>query len=97
MDKFIEENPNLTFDELKKEFPDSMTTGVPNRGLIVEETLDLGSYIRYYSPKNYKSADGVLFKIFKQWTIRNVDNIIAFAQKQNWTVEEQGKWERKNN
>ena len=95
MDKYIEENPNLEFEEFKKTFPDTMTMGVPNKGLIVEDSLDLGSYSRYYSPKIYKSVDGVSFKIFKQWTIRNIENIIAFAKKQEWSIEQQGEWKRK--
>ena len=95
MDKYLAEHPESTFEQIKQTFPDTLTAGVPNKGLIVELTTDLASYARYYANKQYHSVDGVDFRIFKQWTIRNIDNIIAFAKGQGWSVEEAGNWDRK--
>ena len=95
MDKYLAEHPEATFEQIKQTFPDALTIGVPNKGLIVELTTDLASYARYYANKQYHSVDGVDFRIFKQWTVRNIDNIIAFAKGQGWSVEEAGNWDRK--
>lgn len=94
MDKYLSEHPEATFEQIKQTFPDTLTAGVPNKGLIVELTTDLASYVRYYANKQYRSADGVEFRIFKQWTIRNINNIIAFAKNQGWSIEEAGNWDR---
>lgn len=96
MDKYLTEHPELSFSQLKQIFPDALTAGVPNKGLLVAITEDLASYTRYYATKQYKSIDGIIFRIFKQWTKRNIDNIISFARQQGWVVEESGKWDRKN-
>jgi len=96
MDKYLTEHPEMSFNQLKQIFPDTLTAGVPNKGLLVANTEDLASYARYYSTKQYKSVDGIIFRIFKQWTKRNIDNIIGFARQEGWVVEESGKWDRKN-
>ena len=96
MDKYLTEHPEMSFNQLKQIFPDTLTAGVPNKGLLVANTEDLASYTRYYSTKQYKSVDGIIFRIFKQWTKRNIDNIIGFARQEGWVVEESGKWDRKN-
>lgn len=96
MDKYLTEHPELSFSQLKQIFPDALTAGVPNKGLLVAITEDLASYTRYYATKQYKSIDGIIFRIFKQWTKRNIDNIISFARQQGWSVEESGNWDRKN-
>ena len=94
MDKYLSEHPEATFEQIKQTFPDNLTAGVPNKGLIVELTIDLASYGRYYANRQYRSADGIEYRIFKQWTIRNIDNIIAFAKNQGWSIEEAGNWDR---
>lgn len=91
MDKYITEHPELSFSQLKQIFPDALTEGVPNKGLLVTITEDLASYTRYYATKQYKSIDGIVYRIFKQWTKRNIDNIIGFARQQGWVIEESGK------
>ena len=96
MDKYLTEHPEMSFNQLKQIFPDKLTAGVPNKGLLVANTEDLASYARYYSTKQYKSVDGIIFRIFKQWTKSNIDNIIGFARQEGWVVEESGKWDRKN-
>ena len=94
--KYLNENTGLTFDEIKAKFPDSLLGSVANKGLIVKDEEDLGSYQRYYVG-GFKSADGVKFKIYKQWTVGNIQNIKNFAFSQGWNVEEKGSWRRKDN
>ena len=94
--KYLNENAGLTFDEIKAKFPDSLLGSVANKGLIVEDEEDLGSYQRYYVG-GFTSADGVKFKIYKQWTVGNIQNIKNFAFSQGWSVEEKGSWRRKDN
>lgn len=86
VDKYLSQHKNLTFDQIKQTFPDSMLKGVSGPGLIVKEGVDLGSYSRYYK-SGYTSSDGIKYLIYKQWTIGNIQNIIEFAKKQNWSVE----------
>ena len=94
--KYLNENAGLTFDEIKAKFPDSLLGSVANKGLIVKDEEDLGSYQRYYVG-GFKSADNVKFKIYKQWTVGNIQNIKNFAFSQGWSVEEKGSWRRKDN
>ena len=94
--KYLNENAGLTFDEIKAKFPDSLLGSVASKGLIVKDEEDLGSYQRYYVG-GFKSADGVKFKIYKQWTVGNIQNIKNFAFSQGWNVEEKGSWRRKDN
>ena len=67
-------------------FPDNLLGRIQYKGLIVRSDVNLGSYARYYSPI-FTSQDGVNYRIFKQWTIQNIDNITGFAKLQGWTVE----------
>ena len=94
--KYLNDNVGLTFDEIKAKFPNSLLGSVANKGLIVKDEEDLGSYQRYYVG-GFKSADGVKFKIYKQWTVGNIQNIKNFAFSQGWSVEEKGSWRRKDN
>lgn len=94
--KYLNENAGLTFDEIKAKFPDSLLGSVASKGLIVKDEEDLGSYQRYYVG-GFNSADGVKFKIYKQWTVDNIQNIISFAFSLGWSVEEKGSWRRKDN
>jgi hypothetical protein len=86
IDTYLSQNKNLSYDDIKKTFPDSMLNGVPGPGLIVKEGVDLGSYSRYYK-SGYTSSDGINYSVYKQWTIGNIQAIIEFAKKQNWSVE----------
>ena len=94
--KYLNDNVGLTFDEIKAKFPNSLLGSVANKGLIVKDEEDLGSYQRYYVG-GFKSADGVKFKIYKQWTVGNIQNIKNFAFSQGWSVEEKGSLRRKDN
>jgi len=94
--KYLNENEGLTFDDIKTKFPDSLLGSVANKGLIVKDEENLGSYQKYYVG-GFKSTDDVKFKIYKQWTVSNIQNIINFAFSQGWNVEEKGSWRRKDN
>lgn len=87
IDTYLNEHKDLTFEQIKQLFPDSMLNGVSGSrpGLIVKEGVDLASYSRYYK-SGYESYDGIHYSIFKQWTIGNIQAIIKFAQSQGWTV-----------
>ena len=86
IDTYLNEHKDLTFELIKQTFPDSMLNGVPGPGLIVKSDVDLASYSRYYK-SGYESSDGINYSIYKQWTIGNIQAIIEFAKKQNWSVE----------
>lgn len=86
IDTYLNEHKDLTFEQIKQTFPDSMLNGVPGPGLIVKGDVDLASYSRYYK-SGYESSDGINYSIYKQWTIGNIQAIIEFAKKQNWFVE----------
>lgn len=86
MDTYLSQHKELTFDQIKQTFPDSLLNGVSGPGLIVKSDVDLASYSRYYR-FGFESSDGIKFSIYKQWTIGNIQAIIEFAKKQNWTVE----------
>ena len=86
IDTYLNEHKDLTFEQIKQTFPDSMLNGVPGPGLIVKGDVDLASYSRYYK-SGYESSEGINYSIYKQWTIENIQAIIEFAKKQNWSVE----------
>lgn len=86
IDTYLNEHKDLTFKQIKQTFPDSMLNGVPGPGLIVKGDVDLASYSRYYK-SGYESSDCINYSIYKQWTIGNIQAIIEFAKKQNWSVE----------
>ena len=86
MSRYLKEHPNLTFKEIKETFPDSMLVHSGHRGLIASTDTPLDSYGRYYSPEQFTSSDGVTFKIYKQWTSVNINNIINFAKNQGLDI-----------
>lgn len=86
METYLNQHSEMTLEQIKQTFPNTMLNGVPSLGLIVEESVDLASYSRYYK-SGYTSSDGINYSIYKQWTIANIPSIIEFAEAQNWTVE----------
>lgn len=94
--QYLKDHSDMTFQEIKETFPDSMLGDVASRGLIVEVDKPLDSYERYYAPELHVSSDGVSFRIFKQWIVQNIDNIINFAKGQGWSIEKAGIWDRKS-
>jgi hypothetical protein len=97
MKQYLAEHSDATFEEIKNTFPDRMLGEVSSRGLIVEESKPLDSYSRYYTSEIFTSSDGVSFRIFKQWIVVNIGNIIDFAKDQGWSVEKTDSWDRKDN
>lgn len=85
MEKYLSEHKELNYEEIKTTFPDSMLGKIPHARLIVEASEDLQSYSRYYTGI-YKTSDNKEFKIYKQWTRDNIQNMIDFAKQQGWTV-----------
>ena len=97
MTTYLEQNKGMSFADIKNTFPDEMLGNVAHRGLIVKADTQLDSYARYYTSKTYTSSDGVAYKIYKQWIVSNIDNIIDFAKKQGWDVEKTDSWQRIDN
>ena len=88
MMQFLQSHPNLTIQEIKNIFPDSLLGDErKHRGLIALIDTPLGSYQRYYSPETFTSFDGVSFRIYKQWTYLNIDNIINFGKEHGFDIE----------
>ena len=85
MEKYLSEHKELNYEEIKTTFPDSMLGKIPHARLIVEASENLQSYSRYYTGI-YKTFDNKEFKIYKQWTIGNIQNMIDFANQQGWSV-----------
>ena len=88
MMQYLKLHPNLTFQEIKNIFSDSLLGEErQHRGLIASIDTPLGSYERYYSPETFTSSDGVSFRIYKQWTYLNIDNIINFGKEHGFSIE----------
>lgn len=85
MEKYLSEHKELSYEEIKTTFPDSMLGKIPHARLIVEASENLQSYSRYYTGI-YKTSDNKEFKIYKQWTKGNIQNMIDFAKQQGWSV-----------
>lgn len=85
MEKYLSEHKELSYEEIKTTFPDSMLGKIPHARLIVEASENLQSYSRYYTGI-YKTSDNKEFKIYKQWTRVNIQNMIDFAKQQGWSV-----------
>lgn len=85
MEKYLSEHKELNYEEIKTTFPDSMLGKISHARLIVEASENLQSYSRYYTGI-YKTSDNREFKIYKQWTRGNIQNMIDFANQQGWSV-----------
>ena len=85
--RFLKSHSDLTFQEIKNMLPDSILGDIAHRGLIVSTDTALDSYARYYMKELFTSSDGVTFRVFKQWTINNIDNIIKFGKDQGFNIE----------
>lgn len=85
MEKYLSEHKELNYEEIKTTFSDSMLGKISHARLIVEASENLQSYSRYYTGI-YKTSDNKEFKIYKQWTRGNIQNMIDFANQQGWSV-----------
>ena len=85
--KYLKQNPNLTFDQVKNifAFDDSVGSKGHNKGIIVKSKDITGSYVDSYGSEQ-TSSDGIKFKVLTWWNRYNIDFIIKFAEAQGWSV-----------
>ena len=92
----MKEHPNLSFDEIKEIFPDSMMgNSLKLIGLIVKDedvknapySYQKKAYGFFKAERRYKDVNGVEFFVSNYWNITNIQNIIDFAEQQGWTIE----------
>ena len=96
IEKYMKEHPNLSYEELKDVFPDSMMGNSLNLiGLIVKEddvknapySYQKKAYGYFKPERRYKDVNGVDFFVSNYWNITNIQNIIDFAKQQGWIIE----------
>lgn len=96
IEKYMKEHPNLSFEELKDIFPDSMMgNSLKLIGLIVKEddvknapySYQKKAYGYFKPERRYKDVNGVDFFVSNNWNITNIQNIIDFAKQQGWIIE----------
>ena len=96
IEKYIKEHPNLSYEELKEIFPDSlMGNSLKLIGLIVKEedvrnapySYQKKAYGYFKAERRYKDVNGVEFFVSNYWNIKNIQNIIDFAEQQGWKIE----------
>lgn len=90
--KYLEQNPNLTFDQIKDifAFDNSVVSKEQYKGIIAKSEDVTGSYVQSYGTEQ-TSIDGVKFKVLTWWNKYNIDFIIKFAEAQGWSVIETAK------
>lgn len=98
IEKYMKEHPELTFDELKKTFPDTMMgDALKLMGLIVKADVMKEApysyqkkvYECFKTERKYKDVNDVEFYVSNNWNITNIQSIIDFAEQQGWSVEQQ--------
>ena len=89
--KYLEQNPNLTFDKIKEIFAcdDPVVSKELTKG-IVAKSEDITSYVDCYGTEQ-TSSEGIKFKVLTRWIKSNIGFIINFAEKQGWSVTEEQK------
>ena len=96
IEKYMKEHPNLSYEELKDIFPDSMLgNSLKLIGLIVKEddvknapySYQKKAYGYFKPERRYKDVNGVDFFVSNNWNITNIQNIIDFAKQQGWIIE----------
>ncbi|MBO7610102.1 MAG: DUF262 domain-containing protein [Muribaculaceae bacterium] len=96
--KYVEDNPSLTYAQLKKIFNDDLcATGFKFRGFLCNEDV-YNAWESELKDKRYQpskpgrrlvSSDGVIFFVNTQWTYDSFKRIIALAESFGYTVDEQ--------
>ncbi len=96
IEKYIKEHPNLSFEDLKRTFPDSMMgDNLKLIGLIVKAedvkkapySYQKKAYGFFKADRRYQDNNGTDFFVSNYWNITNIQNIIDFAKEQGWNVE----------
>lgn len=89
---FMQQNPNLTYDQLVQVFPDNLqgSYGVLRTlESISDSTHDKGDLKRRYVMADkliLTSADGIRFVVSNQWGRYNFTNILELLKKWNWNI-----------
>ena len=85
---FIQENPNFTYQELRKIIPLQIKT-YDEIMLWKKESTDQQKDSRWFENSDdlLKSADGILFSLTKMVGSGNIGKIIEFGQKQGYIIE----------
>lgn len=94
--QYIEKYPNVTFNELRKVFPDTLLeSGYRFKGLLcpIEEWE---TWQNDYKEKRYSTratdsilttSDGIRFYVNTQWSITSIKNIVDIAEREGFLVE----------
>lgn len=95
VERFTRKNPDITFDQLKQEFPDTMM-GDKLRllGLIVKAkdlehapySYQKKAYGFFKKGRKYISSDGIEYCVSNYWNITNIQSIIDYAVEKGWDV-----------
>lgn len=95
VERFTRENPDITFDQLKQEFPDTMMGDkLKLLGLIVKAkdlehapySYQKKAYGFFKKGRKYTSGDGIEFCVSNYWNITNIQSIIDYAVEKGWDV-----------
>ena len=95
VEKYMNEHPGFTFDELKKVFPDSMMgDSLKLIGFIVKDkdvadtnySYQKKAYGFFKKDRKYTDANNQTFFVSNYWNITNIQSIIDFAKSQGWDV-----------
>lgn len=95
VEKYMKLHPEMSFDELKEVFPDSMMgdklklIGLIVKAKDVEQTnysYRKKAYGYFKKERKYKDVNGVEFFVSNYWNITNIQAIIDFAEAQGWEI-----------
>lgn len=95
VERFTRENPDITFDQLKQEFPDTMMGDkLKLLGLIVKAkdlehapySYQKKAYGFFKKGRKYISGDGIEYCVSNYWNITNIQSIIDYAVEKGWDV-----------
>ncbi len=98
VERYMDENQDFTFEDLKATFPDSMMgNALKLIGFIVKAddvknapySYQKKAYGYFKAERRYKDVNGEEFFVSNNWNITNIQNIIDFAKQQGWTIEKQ--------
>ena len=96
IEKYMKEHSNLSYNELKATFPDSMMgNSLKLIGLIVKAddvknapySYQKKAYGFFKAGRRYKDINGTDFFVSNNWNITNIQSIIEFAERQGWRIE----------
>lgn len=95
--KYLEKNPNLSFDQLKKIFKDSMLSSANRKlgFLVKKDILDNSNKTAKQKQKWYyanddtyilQSGDNIRFYVNNQWTIDSIKSVLKQAELDGWQI-----------